>query len=527
MSNEQYNQNPGAPVPPASANSQPQSGYAQPVQPQPSQQAPQQPAPAAYQSGFQAGQSSYQQPSAQPASAQPYGAQQAQQTARQPFAAAQPQQGYQRPAAQQSSVQSHVGNQKTGGGRTFGVAFAGAACACAVAALCLFGYNAVTGGSVGSTTVTLGSTSSSTISASDDDATLAEAVAEKVLPSIVAIDVYTDTSGMGSLLGSSSSSSSLTQSSLGSGVIISTDGYILTNYHVIESSDALKVTANGQEYDATVVGYDSTTDLAVIKIDATDLTAIEIGDSSSLKEGQWVMTAGSPFGLEQSVATGIVSATNRTITVSNSDSSYSGTSSSTVYTNMIQTDAAINPGNSGGALVDENGALIGINSVIESYSGNYSGVGFAIPVNDAMNIASQIIEGKTPTHAYLGVAPVSVTSTLNQRYKLGTDSGAYVNSVVSGGAASNAGIQEGDIITKVGDTAVTDSSTLIAAVRSHNPGDTVTVTFLRDGNEQTVEVTLGSDEATSLSSSSSSKNGYGWGQSSSDTSSSGEGSVAA
>ena len=402
---------------------------------------------------------------------------------------------------------------KSGRGRTFATAFIGAGLACALAFGGFAAYNSATGKtSTGS--VVLGSSSNGdiTASASDENSELAEQVANKALPSVVAIDVY-QSSSSGSMLGrSSGGSQTLQQTSLGSGVIISSDGYILTNYHVVQGADALKVTADGQTYDATVVGTDETTDLAVVKIDASNLTAIEIGSSANLKQGQWVMTVGSPFGLEQSVATGIVSATSRTISVSNSDSSsgYSaGSGSSTIYTNMIQTDAAINPGNSGGALVDENGKLIGINAVIESYSGNYSGVGFAIPVDYAMNIAQQIIDGKTPTHAQLGITTISVTSDLNQRYNLGSDSGAYVNSV--SGAAESAGLQEGDIITKVDDTQVTSSTDLIAAVRSHNVGDTVTVTYLRNGQEQTAQVTLQSDEDTSKSLSEELGTQYGWG----------------
>ena len=161
-----------------------------------------------------------------------------------------------------------------------------------------------------------------------------------------------------------------------------------------------------RQYDADVVGADPSSDVAVIKArDASGLTAIEIGDSDDLVIGEWVMTIGSPFGLEQSVATGIVSATSRSqIMDSGTDMYGQSTGEATIYPNMIQTDAAINPGNSGGALVDADGKLIGINTLITSYSGNYSGVGFAIPVNYAVNLAQQIIDGKTPTHAQLGVS---------------------------------------------------------------------------------------------------------------------------
>lgn len=283
-------------------------------------------------------------------------------------------------------------------------------------------------------------------------------------------------------------SNSLTESSLGSGIIISSDGYILTNYHVVEGADQLKVTAQGGEYQAKVVGTDPTSDLAVVKIDAQNLTAIEIGSSSDLTVGEWVMAAGSPFGLKQSVSTGIVSATSRSTT---QQISQDGTTAA--YTNMIQTDAAINPGNSGGALVDSDGKLIGVNTLIASSSGTSSGVGFAIPVDYAMNIAQQIIDGKTPSHAALGVSCTTINSQMAQYYHLPTDHGAYISSVISGSAADKAGLKQGDIITKVGDTNIDSSSDVVLAVRSHNVGDTLSITYNRDGQESSVDVTLGSD----------------------------------
>ena len=205
----------------------------------------------------------------------------------------------------------------------------------------------------------------------------------KSLPSVVSITAQGETEDSGGV---------------GSGVILDADGNILTNYHVIEGATALVVrTDDGNSYEAEVVGTDESSDLAVIRLkDAKDatLTPIEIGDSDGIAVGEWVMAIGSPFGNEQSVSTGIVSALYRSTALQ----STSGTS---IYANMIQTDAAINPGNSGGALVNAEGELIGINSVIESYSGSSSGVGFAIPVNYAINIANQIIAGETPVHPYL------------------------------------------------------------------------------------------------------------------------------
>lgn len=372
--------------------------------------------------------------------------------------------------------------------KTFLLAFAGAAVACIV---CLGGY-ALTHPS--GSTVLGGDGSGTSITVNGEDTTLAEAVSQKCLPSVVNIDVYTrqQSQSLYGMMGQSSSSE-LTESSLGSGIILSSDGYILTNYHVIEGADQLKVNASGSEYTATVVGTDESSDLAVLKIDASGLTAIEIGSSSDLVVGEWVMAVGSPFGLEQSVSTGIVSATSRTTSALNSSSSSSSSSTSAVYTNMIQTDAAINPGNSGGALVDKDGKLIGVNTLIASSSGSSSGVGFAIPVDYAMSIAQQIIDGKTPSHAQLGVSGTTVNSQIAQRYNLSVSSGAYVTSVSTGSSAANAGIQEGDIITKCGDTTITSSTDLVLAVRSHNVGDTVSVTYNRNGQESTVNVTLGSD----------------------------------
>ncbi len=345
-------------------------------------------------------------------------------------------------------------------------------------------------GSSGSSSVSLGSSDSTTITVTGEDATLAETVAEKTTPSVCCIYVYSKQSSY-SLFGyGNSSSDELEQSSLGSGVILSADGYVLTNYHVIEDADALQVSANGTEYEATVVGTDESSDLAVIKLTgASGLTPISIGDSDNLTTGEWVMSIGSPFGLESSVATGIVSATSRSQIMS----SDSNSGSTAIYVNLIQTDAAINPGNSGGALVDSQGKLIGINTLITSYSGNYSGVGFAIPVNYAMEIANTIIAGETPSHAQLGVTLVSVTSSLAQRYKLPVSSGAYLSSVSTDSAADKAGLEVGDIITKVDDTTITSASDLMIAIRKKDPGDIITVTYNRSGQEKTATVELDSD----------------------------------
>lgn len=390
------------------------------------------------------------------------------------------------------------GRQKPGGAKTFLMGFAGAALACVLA---LGGFAAWqgAGGAGGSTqgSTQLGSSTSTTIDVSGEDATLAEAVAAKCLPSVVAIDVYTEQSSASGIYGlygyGGSGSGELTETSLGSGVVISEDGYIITNNHVVEGADALRVTIDGQEYEADIVGTDPSSDLAVVKAkDASGLTAVELGDSDNLTIGEWVMSIGSPFGLEQSVATGIVSATNRSQIMDSSTDAY-GQGESTVYTNMIQTDAAINPGNSGGALVDADGKLIGINTLITSYSGNYSGVGFAIPVNYAMGIARQIIDGETPSHAQLGVTMSTVNKQLAERYGFAVDEGAYVSAVQRGSGAEAAGIQDGDIIVAFDGKKVTSASDLTIAVRSKAVGDKVSVEVNRDGQTLTMDVTLGSD----------------------------------
>ena len=439
-------------------------------------------------------------------------AQHAAQTAQQPYY-------YQQPYGQAQHTPVTV-EKKSHGLRTFLLAFCGAAVACAIG-LGGFGiWQSMNGGASsgngggdnGGQSTQLGSSSSSSINAKDEgsDQTLAEAVAQKSLPSVAAIDVYTNQAsaagmyGYGFGSGAGTGADTLTQSSLGSGVVLTDDGYIVTNYHVVQGADALKVTIEGKEYDADIVGSDPSSDLAVIKAkDANGLKAVEIGDSDDLIIGEWVMTIGSPFGLEQSVATGIVSATSRSqIMDSSSQDPYGqGSGETTIYPNMIQTDAAINPGNSGGALVDADGKLIGINTLITSYSGNYSGVGFAIPVNYAANIAQQIIDGKTPTHAQLGVSLSTVNPQNAKRYGLATDSGAYVAAVSSGSGAAEAGLQEGDIITKFDGQKVESASDLMLDVRSKNPGDKVKLEVNRNGETKEVEVTLGSDESTQSSSS--------------------------
>lgn len=329
-----------------------------------------------------------------------------------------------------------------------------------------------------------------TINSDTDDVTTAQAVSAKVLPSIASITVQTE-SGTG----------------LGSGVVYDTNGNIITNYHVIEGASAISVNIGGKSYTATVVGSDASSDLAVIKADleGDEVTPATMGDSSALKVGSWVMTAGTPFGLDQSVSAGIVSALSRNDVLTSS----SGT---TIYTNLIQVDAAINPGNSGGALVNEKGEVVGITTLFSSDTQSFAGIGYAIPSNYAVKVAQSIISGNKMLHAYLGVNMVSVNAYNAQRNNLAVNQGAYVATVEAGSAAEAAGIQQGDIITKVGDTEISSATQVILAVRNHEIGDTVTITVMRGSEELTLEATLGDDanvQSTDMSSNSSTGTGYG------------------
>lgn len=319
-----------------------------------------------------------------------------------------------------------------------------------------------------------GTSGTQTIQIDAEDTTLAEAVAAKALPSVVSISAVNERSGEGGI---------------GSGVILDTDGNVLTNHHVIEGATTIYVEVNEESYEAELVGADASSDLAVVKIkdiDESQLTPIEVGDSNDITVGEWVMAIGSPFGNEQSVSTGIVSALYRSTALR-------GTSGTSIYANMIQTDAAINPGNSGGALVNAEGQLIGINSVIESYSGSSSGVGFAIPANYAINIANQIIAGETPAHPYIGVTVTSVNAFTAREQGLSVSEGAVVTSVNADSPAGEAGLQPDDIVTAVDGESIASADGLIIAAREHEIGETITLTVVRGDETFDVEVVLGSD----------------------------------
>lgn len=323
-----------------------------------------------------------------------------------------------------------------------------------------------------------GSQSSPTSASSSDEVSLAEEVSKKDLDSVVTLDVVAQSSSP--LYGTTESGG------VGSGVILTEDGYILTNSHVVEGGTEITTEIDGVTYAAELVGEDPSSDLAVVKIDATGLDPIEIGSSSDLEVGQWVATIGSPFGYEKSVSSGIVSALYRSTAMA-SDSGYN------IYANLIQTDASINPGNSGGALVDADGKLIGITTLFSSYSGSSSNVGFAIPIDYAYRVATQIMNGEQVTHAYLGVSLATVDSTVARQYQLSEETGAFVSEVYDGTAAADAGLQAGDIITGADGADISTADELIIAVRSKTEGDTMELTYVRDGRENTVTVTLGSD----------------------------------
>ena len=271
-----------------------------------------------------------------------------------------------------------------------------------------------------------------------------------------------------------------TQEGQGSGVIISTDGYILTNNHVVEDADEVEV-AFGEprrEFKATIVGRDPKADIAVIKIDATGLTAATLGDSDQLEVGDVVLAIGNPFGVGQSVSSGIVSALSR------------GAMRLTTYEDFIQTDAAINPGNSGGALLDSDGRLIGINTAILSRSGGFNGVGFAIPINQARAIAEQLVKTGRVDRAYLGVQTQPLDAELSKMFDV--TQGALVVEVQADTPAEKAGLKNGDIITKIDGTAIRDQRHLQLMVTRLTPGVEAAVEYLREGKPKTVKVKLAS-----------------------------------
>lgn len=281
------------------------------------------------------------------------------------------------------------------------------------------------------------------------------------------------------------------QSGLGSGVILTSDGYIVTNNHVIDEAERLEVTLNdNRTFDATVVGTDPMSDLALIKIDASDLPVIPMGDSESLKVGEWVLAVGNPFGFTSTVTTGIVSAKARSI---------AGTTHSRPMgiESYIQTDAAVNPGNSGGALVTLEGELIGINTAIYSQTGNYAGYSFAIPTSIVKKVVSDLRQFGTVQRAVLGISISDLTNEIaKEKGVTAVTKGVYVNSVNDRSSAREAGIEEGDVITAINGVATGNVAQLQEQVAKYRPGDKIKVTFVRDNSTKNVDVKLLNNQGT-------------------------------
>lgn len=268
----------------------------------------------------------------------------------------------------------------------------------------------------------------------------------------------------------------------GSGVIISDDGYIVTNNHVVQEADFIEVTLNDKRaYTAKVIGLDPTTDLALIKIDEQKLPFISFGNSDSVKVGEWVLAVGNPFNFTSTVTAGIVSAKGRNLNILGGKAAIES---------FIQTDAAVNKGNSGGALVNIFGQLIGINAAIVSNTGSYAGYSFAIPSNIAAKVINDLIEFGQVQRAFLGVSFVEVTSQLAKEKGLSEIRGVYVQQIVPDGAASDAGIKEGDVITGIDGAKINNSAEVLEIIGRKRPGDKIKVLYIRDNTEKISLVTL-------------------------------------
>jgi serine protease Do len=285
---------------------------------------------------------------------------------------------------------------------------------------------------------------------------------------------------------------SMPEMASGSGVIISNDGYIVTNNHVVDGADEVTVTlSNRKSFKAKVVGADPSSDIAVVKIEAQGLPFLLYGNSDNIKVGQWVLAVGYPLTLETTVTAGIVSAKGRTLDI-NRRQSVSPVES------FIQTDAAVNPGNSGGPLINTDGQLIGINSAIASPTGSYAGYSFTIPVNIVKKIVSDIMKFGTPQRAFLGIQYPRDNMSDDQKKEQGIKDGdgVYVMDVTPDGAAFPAGIKKGDLITKLNGNSVISGAEMVGLIATFSPGDKITVTYKRDGKDYTVPVTLRNNSGT-------------------------------
>ena len=270
------------------------------------------------------------------------------------------------------------------------------------------------------------------------------------------------------------------QSGLGSGVIISQDGYILTNNHVVEGADDIEVTlTDSRQAKAKVIGTDPETDLAILKIELDKLPVIVLGNSDEVAVGDRVLAIGNPFGVGQTVTSGIISALGRSQLGINT------------FENFIQTDAAINPGNSGGALVDANGSLLGINTAIYSRSGGSMGIGFAIPVSTAKMVLDGIVKDGKVTRGWIGVEPNELSPELAETFGVKADAGVIITGVLQAGPAAQAGMRPGDVIVKVGETATHNVSQLLTAVAALKPGEAAKFDVRRGNSEVMLDITPG------------------------------------
>ena len=299
-------------------------------------------------------------------------------------------------------------------------------------------------------------------------------------------DFFGDFFGRGGGGGSQRQIQTPKRTGAGSGVILTADGYIVTNNHVVQDADELTVKLNdNREFKARIIGLDKTTDLALIKIEAKDLPAITVANSDDLKLGEWVLAIGNPFSLTSTVTAGIVSAKARSL----------GATPGSIES-FIQTDAAINPGNSGGALVNARGELVGINAMLYSQTGSYSGYGFAIPTSIMNKVVDDLRQYGTVQRALLGISGQDVSTYIDAEKEkgrepdLGTVNGIYVAEVTADGAAAAAGLKEGDVITSIDGKTIEKFGQLQELLVNHRPGDKVSVTYLRDKKKHTVQITL-------------------------------------
>ena len=287
---------------------------------------------------------------------------------------------------------------------------------------------------------------------------------------------------LGQLYGYPGQTRNNTMVAYGSGVVLTPDGYIVTNNHVVEGADEVEVTFNNKvKKTASIVGTDPTTDLALIKVDASDLEYLTFGDSDNVRIGEWVLAVGNPFNLTSTVTAGIVSAKARNLSILGEGTSVES---------FIQTDAAVNPGNSGGALVNTKGELVGINAAIASHTGSYEGYSFAIPSNIVRKVVDDLLLYGETQRGYIGIYPAELTQELAEKEGLENIEGVYVADVTEGGAAVMAGVQKGDVVTAINGKKVNTVTQLMESIRQYRPGDRVNVEVNRKGHHHQYELTL-------------------------------------